>query len=170
MPVGGSLSRRAQRAHELAEAVSRSDAATTLDPRLAALCDELRTDGAALSAVSDRRVTLAGCGLVERVAPTGTHVPLDDAICANVLRHDGLLAIPDTRLDARVASIPVVLAGQVRAYLGSPVRCDGVLVGVLCVIAGEPRDWTADDEAVLTRYADEFARELRQLQDGAALP
>ena len=80
------------------------------------------------------------------------------------VRADAPIAIPDTRRDARVASVPAVSDGIVGSYLGSPLRTpDGAVIGVLCVYDAGPHDWSAGDAHALDALADEVASALATL-------
>ncbi|MHB8718640.1 MAG: sensor domain-containing phosphodiesterase [Candidatus Dormibacteria bacterium] len=66
----------------------------------------------------------------------GGHVPLGDLYCARVV--DGTLpeAIPDTTADPLAATLPMTVAGRVRAYVGVPVSLpDGRVWGSMACVA-----------------------------------
>jgi GAF domain-containing protein len=160
VPEQQSVSPRAAHAANLLETVLAEADSTALDHLVDTATTELSGDGALLSLLTDRQVVIAASGSLAPQICRATEIAFDDTVCANVLRSDGTLAIPDTALDARVSSAPVVRAGALGAYLGAPVRCGGHTVGVLCVYNEHPRPWTEDDIAALTRIADEAATQL----------
>ena len=77
-----------------------------------------------------------------------------DGICQHTVAAGAPLAIPDTRADPRVCSLPPVRDG-LRAYLGVPLAMPGgAVVGSFMVgDADEPRAWTDDDVATLEDLA-----------------
>ncbi|ABS01589.1 SpoIIE family protein phosphatase [Kineococcus radiotolerans] len=90
-------------------------------------------------------------------APPGSTDPL----CAVTAAGRAPLVVDDAAADPRVASLPPVTGGAVRAYLGVPLLGqDGHVVGVLCVSAPAPRRWADADVAVLTDLAEAAAAEL----------
>ncbi|MFC3123804.1 PAS domain S-box protein [Pseudoroseomonas globiformis] len=68
-------------------------------------------------------------------------MPLDDAICARLLRAEGKLVIPDLRNDPRFTDHPLVTGGpRFRFYAGELLRTPGGLpLGTLCVLDTQPR-------------------------------
>ncbi len=84
-----------------------------------------------------------------------TETPRDLAFCAHAISDDGILEIPDARLDIRFAGNPLVTgAPDIRFYAGAPLRLgNGASVGTLCVIDREPRTLTETQRAVLVHLA-----------------
>jgi GAF domain-containing protein len=120
-----------------------------------------------ISMLTDRQVaiTVERSRFVAETAPVdaGVALPFEDTICALALRADAAVVVPDTSRDARVSSLPAVLAGIVGAYLGSPIRsADGAVLGVLCVYDERPRDWSDTDVKELARYAADVSGELQR--------
>ncbi len=77
------------------------------------------------------------------------------SLCRQVVSDRRPLAIADARLDARVADNLAVRDLPVIAYLGVPLTTsDGQTLGALCAIDHSPRDWSADDMAVLEELAE----------------
>ena len=157
----GLMSARGARAEKLAEsAVRQAGDSAVLDRIIAAAAERLGVAGVSVSMLSDRQITVAGSMPDGTPIEAGLEFDFEDSICANALRTDEPLAIPDTRADARVSSIPMVSDGPVRAYLGSAIRTDEGVVAVLCVFDSKPRQWTTGDAELLTRFADEVRTEL----------
>ncbi|WLD58087.1 PAS domain S-box protein [Salinispirillum sp. LH 10-3-1] len=67
--------------------------------------------------------------------------PRSEAFCAHtILQPDGVLVIPDARLDARFANNPRVVEDGVRFYAGVPLTLpSGETLGALCVVDDQPR-------------------------------
>ncbi|MFQ1004249.1 SpoIIE family protein phosphatase [Modestobacter sp. SSW1-42] len=123
---------------------------------------------AALLGTPSAGVALAGevqtiAGMSGRpVWRVGTRHPLEATLGGTVVAARAPQAHRDVRADPRVAGLPVVRAGQVAGYLGVPlVEPSGVhVIGVLAVSTPEPRDWTDEDVALLTRLAGPVVSEL----------
>lgn len=70
------------------------------------------------------------------------------------------LRIDDTRSAAPWRDVPTVRTLGVAAYLGVPVRHAGEVVGSLCVVDLEARDWSDRDVDVVEALAESLEREL----------
>lgn len=81
--------------------------------------------------------------------------PRDLAFCHYAIQQVEPLVVPDTHLDARFASNPLVTGEpHLRAYAGIPlVTPDGYQIGTLCVMDLKPRDFTADELRILSKFA-----------------
>jgi diguanylate cyclase (GGDEF)-like protein len=99
-----------------------------------------RTPVATISLVDHNRVWFKS----SRGLPPGvTEVPRDIAACAHVLNSpDGVLVVPDARLDRRLRDSPLVTSDfGMRFYAGAPLKAPtGEVLGSLCVIDRLPRD------------------------------
>jgi PAS domain S-box-containing protein len=95
-----------------------------------------------------------GLGLRE----TGRNV----AFCAHAILDDGLMEVPDTRLDPRFADNPLVTGDpHIRFYAGAPIAMPGgQRIGTLCVIDRVPRRLDDTQKALLTRLAAAAAQAL----------
>ncbi len=156
------LSSRAGHAARLLEVVLAHPENAALDHIVRDATARLHADGALLSLLIDRQVVIASWGIYAPQICRATEMPFDNSVCANVLRSDEPLAIPDTTVDPRVSSAPVVRDGGLGAYLGVPVRCHGDSVGVLCVYATQARPWADEDISALVHLADDAAEKLQQ--------
>jgi GAF domain-containing protein len=67
--------------------------------------------------------------------------PLDTSICRHAILQEDLFVVPDTALDPRFASLPLVVGGpRIRFYAGMPVAAgEGPPLGTLCVMDTNPR-------------------------------
>lgn len=100
----------------------------------------LQTDAAQINALDDRfQRTVTGY-------PPG-HWPdsmaLDITGCRRVVLLDEPLVIPNTDRDPETCGMP--WTDSFRAYLGVPVRYAGKVVGSMCVLDAEPREWSTYD-------------------------
>lgn len=157
------LSERALQAKQLINQALGSEACCSRIDQLVQLAAvTLQADIASLSMLSDRQITLSTCGRSSAmpVIPRGFETAFEDTICATALRLDTPLVIPDTHADTRVSSVPIVQSGLVGAYLGSLLRHDGAVVGVLCASSQQPRQWQESDSATLDRIAEDIVHEL----------
>ncbi|MFN8076786.1 MAG: ATP-binding protein [Kineosporiaceae bacterium] len=113
----------------------------------------------------DRHVTKASHG---RAGPAvGTRSPLGETPCRAVVDEDGPVVVDDAPLDPRVADLPCVREGFLRAYAGHPIRVAGRIVGTVCVMDTRPRSFGAEDVAVLADLAGIAEAELRAEGTGA---
>lgn len=171
MTVQTELSRRAQAALSLCR--------VALDPRtdrkhLDELVQSAATTTSAavgsLSMLTDRQITAAVSTPLDPQTYWGLETPFEDTMCAKVLTADETLVIDDTSQDPRVSSVPAASGGQVRAYVGAPLRtAAGDMVGVLCVFDDVPRQWTPTQVADVTRLADLVIAELVRMEGHAPL-
>lgn len=133
------------------------DARSEAVDRLAALAAQLT--GAPYSQVSiltDRQVVagLHGLELPEREGP------LESSLCTVAATGGETMIVTDAVADQRVAGLPPVRSGVVRAYLGAPVRTGDGIIGVLCVYGPEPRMWTPEDVRLVEGLSSAVGTEL----------
>ena len=161
-----SLSERARTARALAGRALRSGELSRLDALVATAARTLSVASSSLSMLSDRQVVVSTYGVEALDVPRGIELPFEDTLCTNVARADAAVAIDDTHTDERVSSVPVVRSGAIGSYLGSPLRLDGAVVGVLCVMDPAARHWEADDVHTLDTIAGQALDTLLELADG----
>ncbi len=96
----------------------------------------------------DRQVCKSAVGLApSRVA---RQTPLAESLGHHVVQCGHALVVRDVRLHPTLADHPAIRDLNAAAIAGVPVRAmNGELLGTFCVIDTVPRDWTADDVAVL---------------------
>jgi len=71
-----------------------------------------------------------------------------DSFCWAVVSQSSPLRIDDARADKRFQSLSAVTgAAGIQAYLGMPLIVEGHALGTVCVMAKEPRAWSAQDVA-----------------------
>ncbi len=115
-----------------------------------------------VSLVDDRRQFFPGqAGLGEPWAQA-RQTPLSHSFCTIVVESGEPLVVADARADPRVVGNPAIAALGVVAYLGVPLTDgEGQVLGSLCAIDSEPRDWTDDDVEALVDLAAACSSELR---------
>lgn len=125
-----------------------------------------RTLGTAMALVSfvhsDRQVFCGAQGLpVDLDAIRQT--PLSHSFCQHVVSSEEPLVVADARLDDRVRDNLAIPDLGVIAYAGWPIRDHtGTVVGSLCAIETEPRNWTREDLDALRDLAEACSGELAQ--------
>ena len=83
--------------------------------------------------------------------PGGGALPRDQSFGAHAILDDEIFVIPDAQRDARFHDHPMV-AGEpgLRFHAGCPIAVsDGSRVGTLCLLDVRPRNFDADDQALL---------------------
>lgn len=124
--------------------------------RFAAMTRRLLDVPVALVTLVDaaRQVFPGAAGLAEPLS-TERCTPLSHSFCQHVVTSGRPLVVADARVDDRVRDNPAIRDLRVIAYAGMPLTdAGGRVVGSLCAIAHEPREFTA--------------AELRNLRDLAA--
>jgi PAS domain S-box-containing protein len=130
--------------------------------RLAELAARLlETASAQINLLGDELFTAGAAGAA--ADSVGTTCPLEDSFCAvAAVSEEPAFAVPDTTLDGRFTHLDQVGAGDIGAYLGTPlVADDGLVVGALCVFDPKPRTWTDGDVATLRQLAASVVTELQ---------
>lgn len=92
----------------------------------------------------------------------------DISICAHAILHDAILEVPDTTLDARFSSSPLVTgAPGIRYYAGAPLsHGKGLRIGTLCIIDTVPRPpLTTAQRRALRDLADCAEREVNSANE-----
>lgn len=85
-----------------------------------------------------------------------------DAVCAHGLLADGPVCIPDLDADARFPSNPLDDFDPA-AYAGAPLTTsDGHCLGMVCVLDADTREFDADDERVLSWFADQVVSHVER--------
>jgi GAF domain-containing protein len=107
---------------------------------------------ALVSLLDERRQFFPGqAGLSEPWAST-RQTPLSHAICQQVAVAQEPLVVTDARQDERCSTNPAVAELRIAGYAGMPLTdAAGTVLGALCAIDHEPRQWT---EAELSLLAD----------------
>ncbi|TFF17227.1 GAF domain-containing protein [Jiella endophytica] len=102
---------------------------------------------------TERQFFKAQTGLAGSAAEA-RETPLSHSFCQHVVQQNAPLRVSDARTDPRVKDNLAIRDLNVVAYLGVPVRAPGgEVLGSLCAIMPEPREWTDDDLTNLTDIA-----------------
>jgi serine phosphatase RsbU (regulator of sigma subunit) len=119
---------------------------------------------------SDRQVFPGAAGLPPDL-DSERQTPLSHSFCKHVVSASAPLVVGDTRLDPRVSDNLAIDDFGVLAYAGYPITDNtGTVIGSLCALDTEPRDWTAPELAALEDLAASCSTEiaLRELRRIAA--
>jgi two-component sensor histidine kinase len=101
----------------------------------------------------DRQFFKSQCGLSEPYA-TSRGTPLSHSFCKHVVSSKQPLIVADARKVPMLADNAAISDLNVIAYLGIPVRApDKEVIGSLCAINFEPRDWSAKDVELMIDLA-----------------
>lgn len=90
-----------------------------------------------------------------------------DSFCQFVVQTEAPFVVRHASEDARVPQT-VVQSHSVQAYVGVPVRVDGQIVGTLCVLDVQPRDFGDEVAAALEPLAARASARLQELADEGA--
>ena len=105
-----------------------------------------------------------------RVGLDAAETPRELAFCGHAILSPGdVFEIPDTRLDARFSTNPLVMGDPlIRFYAGAPiVSAEGLPLGTLCVIDRRPRDLTVAQRDALQALARTAGALLRARREDA---
>ena len=92
--------------------------------------------------------------------------PIEWSFCSAMLADRAPLVVTDVAADPRFTGNPLVTVGGVRAYAGVPlISTRGHVVGGLCVLDVQPRDFPPDLPAMLRELAAEAITRLEQAAD-----
>lgn len=128
-----------------------SDPEPTFDRITRLVCRLLQVPVSLISLVdSDRQFFKSSQGLPEPVA-TARATPLSHSFCQHVVSKGEPLVVENAPTDALVCDNLAVRELGVRAYVGYPLRAaDGEVIGSLCAIDTQPRQWSeADRQTVM---------------------
>ena len=130
-----------------------SDSEPAFD-RITALASKMI--GAPVSLVSlvtaDRQFFKSATGLPKPIENT-RETPLSHSFCQHVVTTGGVLSVTDAVNDPRVKDNLTIRDLNVAAYLGVPLTTtEGHVLGSLCVLDLRPRQWSADDVAMLLDF------------------
>lgn len=118
--------------------------------------------------LADRQFFPSQVGFPEPLATDRTS-PLTHSFCKHVVTEERPFVVPDTRQVPVLADNPVVTMLGVAAYCGVPLYDqDGTLLGSLCGMQFEPRQWTDEEVALLEDVAAFLQDNLRLRAEVAA--
>ena len=127
------------------------------------VCRSIGVSVALVSLVeADRQVFPGACGLPPEV-DAERETPLSHSFCQYVVADRSPLVVSDARADERLRDNLAIADLGVVAYAGWPLTDHtGEIVGSLCAIDTEPREWSADELALLEDLAAACSTELAQ--------
>lgn len=129
----------------------------------------LRAPVALVSLVRGAEQMMPGAAGLSGELETTRRIPATYSLCRHVVSGSRPLVVGDAPGDTRWADEPAVATLGVRAYAGHPLEAgDGEVVGSLCAVDTEPREWTADDLEVLGDLAQACSAELQQRREQQA--
>jgi PAS domain S-box-containing protein len=128
--------------------------ATPFDHITRVIATVLRVPTALVSLVDDSRQFFVGATGLPPELVECRETPLSQSICQYVVTGGEALRIVDAREHSLVRTSGAVTELGIVGYLGVPLRTsDGSVLGSLCALTVEPREWTAQDEALLRDLA-----------------
>ena len=85
----------------------------------------------------------------------------EESVCGHVVATDEVIVSEDVTKDPRFTNNPLVLEKGIRFYAGAPLRTSaGLVLGSLCVIDMEPREFSDEERVRLQNMADDLMAEL----------
>ncbi|HRW05199.1 MAG TPA: PAS domain S-box protein [Caldilineaceae bacterium] len=117
-------------------------------------CRLLHVPVSLISLVDDQRQFFKSAqGLAEPWA-SRRETPLSHSFCKHVVFTDEPLVVSDARIDIRLCENLAINDLQVVAYLGIPLRTpEHIVIGSLCAIDSQPRNWSEKDVQTLSDLA-----------------
>lgn len=110
----------------------------------------------------DRHVVKSAQGLPEPWN-TAREAPLSHSMCKHVVAARRPLLVGDTVQDELLADSLAIRDLGIRAYAGVPLALDdGAILGAVCVVDAEPREWSEADLGVLTDLAEVAGAHVRR--------
>lgn len=111
--------------------------------------------------VDEDRQSLAGQVGVPEPLASEREMPLTHSFSRHVVAAGEMLAVPDVRDDPRMRDNPMIQEIGAIAYAGAPITDpDGLIVGALCAIDQEPRNWTPSEIDLLSELAEVCSSEV----------
>lgn len=96
------------------------------------------------------------------VDPAVRESAAQDSFCKYVIAMDGPFTVSDARLDERTRDNPSIAAMSIVAWAGYPVRAEeGHILGALCAVDTQPRQWSPIDLMLLETLADSLSVEIQ---------
>ncbi|WP_203135756.1 SpoIIE family protein phosphatase [Microbacterium sp. JZ31] len=90
------------------------------------------------------------------------HTPPEDSFCAETMKQDGVLEVPDGAEDPRFAHRGIVAEHGVRFYAGFPIRTEaGETVATLCLLDPSPGKLSDEDLDAFERFGRWAQAEIR---------
>ncbi len=103
----------------------------------------LRADGAQLNVLDDQKQYVQAEWPPAELDP----IPIELSGCQEVVKVEKPLVVPDTREHPVMCLLP--WSGHWGGYLGVPLCYDGHVIGALCALSHETRNWSDQDVLAL---------------------
>jgi diguanylate cyclase (GGDEF)-like protein/PAS domain S-box-containing protein len=134
----------------------------TLDRLARVVQRQLGVPVALVSLVDENRQYFPGLAGLGGWAGEARETPLSQSFCQHVVARHGPLVVTDARVDPLVAANRAIEDLGVIAYLGMPLTDSGNrIMGSLCAIDTQPREWSVAEVAALTDLAKLCSTELQ---------
>ncbi|GAA4591514.1 GAF domain-containing protein [Actinoplanes octamycinicus] len=134
------------------------------------VADRIGTPFAVLDTLlDDAQVFLAGTGPIPAWIGEVGGTPIEWAFCTRLMPDGRPLFIPDTTVDPEHRVNPLVTVEGVRSYIGAPlISSNGHVLGGLCALDVQPRQFADADLAYLARMAGETVRRIEEHAEPAS--
>lgn len=137
-------------------------------------CRVLDTPYAFVTLVDDTRSFWKACIGVDSTDPAERQNAVEDSFCQYVVAIDEPLIVGDVTAHPMTRDNPSIESMGVRAWAGHPVRdSDGRVLGTMCAVDVETREWSGDDDELLRLLAEsasnviQIRQELRKTETAA---
>ena len=118
-------------------------------------CRVLDTPYAFVTLVDDTRSFWKTCIGVASSDPADRQNAVEESFCQYVVRSDEPLIVGDVTANALTRDNPSIESMGVRAWAGHPIRdARGLVLGTMCAVDVETRDWSVDDDDLLRLLAE----------------
>ncbi len=112
--------------------------------------------------LDDRQVSLSSRG-PDQYWSKGREIPLEYSLCKNAVTTGLPLLITDAATHPLTREWPPEAKGDIRSYASVPLTVSGDLVmGSLCVLDTEPRDWAPEEVDLLRGLGEFVVREMHR--------
>jgi GAF domain-containing protein len=124
---------------------------------------------ALVSLISDEQQLMPGAEGLPPELNAARQIPREESVCGHVIATDEVVVAEDVTKDPRFTDNPLVLEKGIRFYAGAPLRTSsGLVLGSLCVIDMQPREFSDADRQRLQSMADELMVQLERRSVGPA--
>lgn len=134
------------------------------------VCRSLRMPAALISLVDgERQIFKSAAGIPEPWA-TRREVPLSHSICRHAVESGEVLLASDTRAVPELHDNPAITELGMIAYAGIPLRDpSGQVLGTLCAIDQQPRQWTLEELGTLHDLAATAEAEVQRSRQAGSV-
>jgi len=118
---------------------------------------------ALVSMITDEQQLMPGAQGLPPDLNASRQIPREESVCGHVVASDEVVVSEDVTKDPRFTDNPLVLEKGIRFYAGAPLRTSaGLVLGSLCVIDMEPREFSEEERVRLQNMADDLMAELER--------